>query len=160
VVLKQLVLYAYSLFIWAVTIYRFICKGKQFVRKRLDTILKGSSSTITAPDKHLDDIYLTILKYSISSGYSDKEIEEVCNILKYILGSIVILLSPLSTSLLSRLLYLPKEDINRIFEDLYTILDIPKDPTQPLRLYYPLFRNFLFNKDRCRDFWVDEKEVY
>ncbi|KAH8772413.1 hypothetical protein F5882DRAFT_300449, partial [Hyaloscypha sp. PMI_1271] len=61
--------------------------------------------------------------------------------------SIVILLSPLSTSLLSRLLHLLREDINRIFEDLYIILDIPEDPTHPLRLYYPLFRDFLLNKD-------------
>ena len=127
-VLRQLVLYTYSLFIWAATACRFIREGKRFARKRLDVILKGSSSAITAPEKHLNEIYLAVLKYSISSEYSDEEKKEVYDMLKHTLGSIV-LLSPLSTSSLSKLLHLPKEDVDRTFEDLYTILDIPEDPT-------------------------------
>ena len=80
--------------------------------------------------------------------------------LKHTLGSMVVLLSPLSTSSLSRLLHLPREDVDRTFEDLYAILDIPEDPTRPLRLHHPSFRDFLFNKDRCGEFWVDEKEAH
>jgi hypothetical protein len=93
-------------------------------------------------------------------GYSDKEIEEVCDMLKYTLGSIVVLLSPLSASSLSRLLHLLREDINRTFEDLHTILNILKDPTRPLRPHHPSFRDFLLNKDRCGDFWVDKKKAH
>ncbi len=80
--------------------------------------------------------------------------------LKYTLGSLVVLLSPLSTSSLSRLLHLLKEDVNQTFEDLYAILDIPEDPTGPLRLHHPSFRDFLLNKDRYGEFWVDEKEAH
>lgn len=160
VVLRQLVLYACGLFIWAATACRFIREGKQFARKRLDTILKGSSSAITAPDKHFDEIYLTVLKHSISLEYSNEEKEEVCDMLKHTLGSIVVLLSPYSASSLSKLLHLLREDINRTFEDFHTILDIPEDPTRPLRLHHPSFRDFLLNKDRCGEFWVDEKEAH
>jgi hypothetical protein len=85
-------------------------------------------------------------------GYSDEEIEKVCDMLKYTFGSIVVLLSPLSASLLSRLLHLPREDINRTFEDLYAILDILKDLTRLLCVHHPSFRDFLLNKDRCGDF--------
>jgi hypothetical protein len=119
VALRQLVLYACGLFIWAATACRFIREGKRFARKRLDTILKGSSSTITAPEKHLNEIYLTVLKHSITSEYSDEEKEEVYDILKQTLGSIVVLFSPLSTYSLSRLLDLPREDVDQTFEDLY-----------------------------------------
>ena len=160
VVLRQLVHYACGLFIWAATVCRFIREGKRFARKRLDTILKGSSSGVTTPEKHLDEIYLTVLKHSISSEYSDEEIKEICDMLKHILGSLVVLLSPLSTSSLSRLLHLPKEDVDQTFEDLHAILDIPKDPTHQLRLHHPSFRDFLLNKDRCGDFWVDEKKTH
>jgi hypothetical protein len=160
VVLRQLVQYACGLFIWAATACRFIREGKRFAHKRLDTILKGSSGGVTVPEKHLDEIYLTVLKHSISWEYSDEEKAEVCDILKHTLGSLVVLLSPLSTSSLSRLLHLPKEDIDRTFEDLHAILDIPKDPTHPLRLHHPSFRDFLLSKDRCVDFWVDEKEAH
>jgi hypothetical protein len=128
--------------------------------KRLDTILKGSSSAITAPEKHLDEIYLTVLKNSISSEYSNEEKEEVYNMLKHTLGSLLVLLSPLSTSSLSILLHLLREDLDRTFEDLYAILNIAKDLTRPLRLHHPSFRDFLLNKDRCGDFWVDEKKAH
>ncbi|OBT54069.1 hypothetical protein VE04_10354 [Pseudogymnoascus sp. 24MN13] len=159
-ILRQLVLHACGLFIWAATACRFIHEGRRFARKRLDTILKVSSSAITAPEKHLNEIYLAVLKNSISSEYSDEEKEEVCNMLKHILGSIVVLLSPLSTSSLSKLLHIPKEDIDNTFEDLYAILNIPKELTRPLRLHHPSFRDFLLSKDRCGEFWVNEKEAH
>jgi len=127
VVLRQLVLYACGLFIWAATACRFIREGKRFARKRLDTILKGSSSAITALKKHLNQIYLAVLKNSISSGYLDEEKQEVYDMLKHTLGSIVVLLSPLSTPSLSRLLCLPRDDVDRTFADLYAILDILED---------------------------------
>jgi hypothetical protein len=80
--------------------------------------------------------------------------------LKHTLGSLVVLLSPLSTSSLSRLLHLPREDVDATFNNLYTILDILEDPTLQLRLHHPSFRDFLLSKDRCRDFWVDEKDAH
>ncbi len=80
--------------------------------------------------------------------------------LKHILGSIIVLLSPLSSSSLSRLLQLSREDIDSTFNDLHAILDIPNDPSRQLRLHHPSFRDFLLNKDRCEDFWVDEKEAH
>jgi hypothetical protein len=76
------------------------------------------------------------------------------------LGSLVELLSPLSAFSLSRLLHLSKEEVDQTFEDLYAILDIPEDATYPLRLHHPSFRDFLLSKDRCGDFWVDEKQAH
>ena len=70
------------------------------------------------------------------------------------------LFSPLSTYSVSRLLDLPREDVDRTFEDLYAILDISEDPTHPLHLHHPSFHDFLLNKDRCGDFWVDEKKAH
>jgi hypothetical protein len=72
--------------------------------------------------------------------------------LKYTVGSIVVLLSPLSAFLLSRLLHLLKEEVDQTFEDLHAIFDILEDPTYLVRLHHPLLRDFLLNKDRCRDF--------
>ena len=160
VVLRQLVLYACGLFIWAATACRFIREGGRFARKRLETILKGSSSAVGGPEKHLNEIYLAVLKHSISLNYLEEEKEEACDMLKHTLGSIVVLLSPLSAYSLSRLLNLRKEAVDQTFVDLYAILDMPEDPTYPLRLHHPSFRNFLLNKDRCGDFWVDEKKAH
>src|SRR5271170_5954207 len=90
--LRQLVLNASGLFIWAATACRFIREGKQFALKRLDTILKSRSSAITEPEKHLNEIYLAVLNNSISPTYSDEEKEEVYDKLKHTLGSLVVLL--------------------------------------------------------------------
>ncbi|KAH9203212.1 hypothetical protein DL95DRAFT_399572, partial [Leptodontidium sp. 2 PMI_412] len=160
VILSQLVLYACGLFIWASTACRFIRDGKLVARTRLDKLLKGSSSTITAPEKHLNEIYLTVLQHTMPSDSPDEEKEQICQMLKHTLGSLVVLLSPLSASSLSRLLQLSREDVNLTFNDLHAILDIPNDPTRQLRLHHPSFRDFLLHKDRCGDFWVDEKVAH
>ncbi|KAG4439200.1 hypothetical protein IFR05_005321 [Cadophora sp. M221] len=159
-VLRELVLYASGLFIWAATACRFVREGKwRFARKRLDRIINGSSSAITAPEKHLDEIYLAVLKHSMSD-YLNEEKEEAYDILKFSLGSIVVLLSPLSVSSLSRILRLPKEELDQTFKDLHAILNVPENPTHQLRLHHPSFRDFLFNKDRSGNFWIEEKEAH
>jgi len=60
------------------------------------------------------------------SNCSEEEKEEAYNILKHTLGSIVVLLLPLSTSSLSRLLQLPRKEVDQTFEDVYAILDIQR----------------------------------
>ena len=60
-IVKRLVYNANGLFIWAATACRFVHEGKRFVAKRLDTILQGSGSAATAPEKHLDEIYTNVL---------------------------------------------------------------------------------------------------
>jgi hypothetical protein len=85
--------------------------------------------------------------------YSEEEKEEACYILKHTLGSIVVLLSPLSASSLSRLLHLPKEEVDQTFEDLYAILDIPEDPTYPFRLHHPSFRDFPWQRHSVGQRW-------
>jgi hypothetical protein len=161
-VVKTLVESASGLFIWAATACRFIREGRRFAARRLDAILKGSRSTVTAPEKHLNEIYITVLKHSVPTEYTDEEKEESYRMLRQILGSIAVLFSLLSAYSLSRLLCFTKKDINQTLEDLHSILDIPKDQKRPLCLHHPSFRDFLLNKSRCGDsnFWVDEKQAH
>jgi hypothetical protein len=161
-VIRTLVQNASGLFIWAATACRFIREGKRFAVKRLAIILEGSSTSITAPEKHLNEIYITVLEHSISSNYTDEEKDELYSILRHILGSIVVLFSPLSADSLSRLLHVTKHDVNQTLEDLHAILDIPGDNARSLLLHHPSFRDFLLGKDRCGDpkFWVDEKQAH
>jgi hypothetical protein len=82
--------------------------------------------------------------------------------LRQVLGSAVILFSPLPVHSLSKILCVTKEDVNLALLDLHSVLHIPKDPTCPIRLHHPSFRDFLLNEDRCNDpnFWVDEKQAH
>lgn len=45
-------------------------------------------------------------------------------------------------------------------EKLQAIIEISKNIADFLRLYHSSFRDFLLNKDRYKDFWIDEKEIY
>jgi hypothetical protein len=158
----QLVHSASGLFIWAATACRFVRDGKRFAAKRLETILCTDSNTVAAPEKHLNQIYMTVLRSSVSADYTDEEREEHFDMLRYVLGSVVVLFSPLSACCLSALLDIVEEDVRQALEDLHAILNIPDIPTQPLRLHHPSFRDFLLSRDRCGDdsFWVDERSTH
>lgn len=125
-----------GLFIWAATACQFISKGQRFAPKRLDTIINGSSGIVIAPEEHLNEIYVTVLKQSINSDYTDEEREYQYRMLKYVLGSIVIWFSPLFAGSLGRLLYISKQGVDQTLEDLHAILDIPKNQTNPIRLHH------------------------
>jgi hypothetical protein len=159
---RCLVQRASGLFIWAATACRFIRQGRQFAPKRLDTILSSSGASVTAPEKHLNQIYTIVLKQSISKEYTCEEKEELCRILREILGSILLLLSALSVHSLSKLLGITSEEIFQSVADLHSVLDVPKNPAQLLRIHHPSFRDFLLDEDRCTDpdFWVNDKQAH
>jgi hypothetical protein len=107
---------------------------------------------------HLNHLYTSVLQSSILKNYSEKFKQELYILLRSILGSIAILLSPLSVNSLSTILN--KELVGVAIKDLHAIIDILKDQNQQLRLHHPSFRDFLLNKHRCGEFWVDEKEAH
>jgi hypothetical protein len=157
---KRLVQGASGLFIWAATACRFISDGKRFAVRRLSLLLQGDTS-VAAPEEKLDEIYIAILNNSISE-YHDQEKKELYRMLKATLGPIAILFSSLSAVSLARLLHIPEKDIYQTLDDLHSILEVPIDRGQPIRLHHPSFRDFLLDKQRCRDehFWVDEKKAH
>jgi hypothetical protein len=161
--IMRLVQSASGLFIWAATACRFIREGKKrFAAKRLETILRNDSNTPAAPEKHLDQIYLTVLQNSVSADYTDEEGEEQYRMMRDILGAIAVLLSTLPVWSLSKLLQVADEEVEQSLDDLHAILDIPEHPNQPLCLHHPSFRDFLLDKERCcnDNFWVDKRSTH
>ncbi|KAF2403515.1 purine and uridine phosphorylase [Trichodelitschia bisporula] len=157
-VIDSLVRNASGLFIWAETACRFVRQGKAFAPEKLSLILDRSHSTVKAPEKHLDEIYATVLRQSFTD-YEDDDAEKLRSTLKELLGSIVILFDPLSIRSLSKLL---GQNMGRALDDLHAILDIPKESGDALRLHHPSFRDFLLNPGRSgkTGIWVDEEEAH
>ncbi|OQV00176.1 WD domain-containing protein isoform 2 [Cladophialophora immunda] len=156
--IKRLVQKADGLFIWAATAYRFIHEGRRFADKRLRTVLEDSHVPFA---KQLSGIYTSILRQSIHDSNTEEE-EYLYTNLRLILGSIVVLSSPLSATSLSRLLCITDQEIYDILNDLHSILEVPRDQRRPIRLFHLSFREFLLSKDQCTDlnFWVDEKQAH
>jgi hypothetical protein len=146
-----MVQYAQGLFIWAATACKFIQDGKRFAEERLQILLNRSASTGREPERHLDTIYTTILRTSVHETYSKEEQEEAYDYMRLILGSIVILFSPLSVEALSTLLGLSTKDTSDTIAELHSILDISENNRHPLRLHHDSFRSFLLDENRCKE---------
>jgi hypothetical protein len=159
--IEQLVYNASGLFIWAATACRFINDGEDFASNRLSTIIQ-SGGYGTTPQKHLDEIYLTVLNHSISPNYSELEKSRSYKVLRDILGTIVILYLQLPTTALGKLLCLTSQAIQRALKDLHAILVIPENSSHLLRLHHPSFCDFLLNDQRCTnaDLHVNEKQAH
>jgi hypothetical protein len=161
-IITQLTQSASGLFIWAATACRFIREGL-FADERLRILLAGSVSiNPIGPEEQLTKMYVTVLQTSIRHGYNAQEMIVYYSILRLILGSIVVLTSPLPVGSVSALLRVPKHKVDQMLKDLHAILDIPDDQSRPIRLHHPSFRDFLLDKARCGDnsFWVDERSTH
>lgn len=159
-IIDRLVKFSYGLFIWASIACRFIRGGKRMAMRRIDTLIQGHRNG-GGPEKQLDQIYTTVLQ-NVTQGYSDDEKMDLYGMLNKVLGTIVILRSPLSANSLANLLHEPPSDIKGSLLDLHTIFHIPDQTDNPIGLHHLTFRDFLLNKNRCSDlnFWVDEKNAH
>jgi hypothetical protein len=178
--IQALVQSAGGLFIWAATACRFVQEGRQFADDRLRIVLKESTVTDNLskdssssedsctddqlevpPEEVLDSIYLTVLKNPVRR-YRKHERRKWYALMKEILGAIVLLFLPLPAASLARLLLISTEEVYRTLNELHSIIDVPQRPNCHVRLHHPSFRDFLLNKDRCRDanLQVDERQAH
>ena len=158
---RRLVQKAAGLFIWAATAYRFLDEGGPFRQQRLDLILQDNSNN-TKPEAELNRIYITVLKNSLGPNYSEQEKTDFYNMLNEILGSIVLLFSPLSADSLASLINFPGQNLRPMLDHLHSILPIPNGQTCPIRLHHPSFRDFFLDAKRCTDrqLQVDRNRVH
>lgn len=149
-----------GLFIWAATVCRFLRATMFQPDLALPLILEDNMVGKMAIE-NLDRMYARILEHSIR-GYDAKEKEKFAKEFREVVGSIVMLMEPLSTASLARLIGLSKNIIDHRLDLLHSVLDIPANPDSPVRLLHLSFRDFLLNKDSCVDaqFWVDENQAH
>jgi hypothetical protein len=159
--IHRLVAMSGNLFIWAATVCRFVSKGGRRIKNRLESILERSHDS-GGPDTALDRIYLMVLENAISSDLSTEEKREVSHEFRSTLGTIAVLFAPLSVIDLSCLLGVNTEVVRETLADLHSVLDAPDNTDRPVRLHHPSFRDFLYDRRRCRneDLCVNKIETH
>jgi hypothetical protein len=151
--IQKLVRMAVPLFIFAATVCRFVGEISGNPRKRLDDILGYEAEDVSK----LGMTYLPILNSLFTTQYS-KEKSKLSREFQEIVGSIVVLESPLSIDSLARLLGKPKDDISCRLDSLHSVLSIPDRKDVPVRLLHLSFREFLVDATNEKTpFWVDER---
>jgi type II secretory pathway predicted ATPase ExeA len=151
-VINELVQMSTPLFIFAATAYRFI-NGGRHPKRQLQKFLASQAATSAS---QMDKIYLPVLNQLIHSDEDDPT--EVLKEFQDIIGTIILLATPLSITSLARLLHLPAEDITEFLDPLHSVLNIPTHSGAPVRILHLSFRDFLVNTTSI--FHVDEKETH
>ncbi|KAJ5729015.1 uncharacterized protein N7483_003523 [Penicillium malachiteum] len=158
---QRLVSISLPLFIFAATICR-IFKDPSWdpIDSLAEILLRGNTSNI----RGMDLIYLPVLDRLLRRNAQDvKQKTQLVQEFQQIVGSIVLLESPLSVASLSKLLGLPERIIQLRLSLLHSVLIVPKnDSTLPVRTFHLSFRDFLLDietRDKTH-FWVDQKAVH
>jgi hypothetical protein len=150
---------AFPLFIFAATVCRFINDRRcgqpdQQLAKVLKYQTKSQASKLGAT-------YLPVLD-QLLIGVTGSEKRDIVEKFKQVVGSIVVLASPLSATSLDQLLGVPKGTVDSGTDLLHSVLSIPSDSNYPIRLLHLSFRDFLVDTKRCEinPFWVDENQTH
>ena len=155
--IQILVNMAVPLFIFAATVCRFLEEANGSPRRRLNDVLKYDAKEIS----NQDVTYLPIMD-NLFSGHGEREKEKLSLEFRNIVGSIIVLETPLSIISLASLLDVSQEDIRCRLDSLHAVLSIPTDEHLPVRLFHLSFRDFLLDSQKRgkSPFWVDESEAH
>jgi hypothetical protein len=155
--IQALVKLAVPLFIYAATVCRYVGTKGSNPMVYLDKVLKYQKATFS----QLDRIYLPVLDQLLTEQEDDDK-EMWLQEFREVVGSIVVLESPLSIASLSRLLQVPQEEIKCRLDSLHSVLSVSDSEHVPIRLLHLSFRDFLVDpqKKGKSSFWVDERSTH
>lgn len=154
--LETLVRMAGKLFIFAATVARFIGDKRVLSpRDQLDIVLGSTGSASAQPYASLDALYHRLLQHAVSSNNE----AFIVTRLRKLLGAIVGVEPSPPPSTLETLSGLPSGSALTSLQHLHSILIIPKDDKEAIKIYHPSFAEFIRDPMRCRDvrFQVDLK---
>ena len=156
--IQALVEMAIPLFIFASTACRYIGDQRDNPQKRLEIFLQYQTANQAS---RLDKTYLPVLNHLFDIE-DEVDKERQTSEFRELVGSIVVLESPLSIPSLAHLLSISKEDIRCRLDLLHSVLNIPIDEDMPVRLLHLSFRDFLLDTQKRgkSSFWVNEKKTH
>jgi hypothetical protein len=155
--IRALVELAVPLFIYAATVCRYIGADFSDPEEYLMNVLQDSKY-IYSP---IDQLYSLVLS-QLLVGKEERDKEPWLKAFRELVGSIVILESPLSIVPLARLLRVRQTQVQHQLKGLHSVLYVPDTRDAPIRLLHLSFREFLVDpqKEGQSQFWVDERSTH
>ncbi|KDR76921.1 hypothetical protein GALMADRAFT_419203 [Galerina marginata CBS 339.88] len=152
-IIDQLVAKASGQFIYVSTVDKFVSSSRHNPVKRLDIILGTISAGNLKPFEQLDKLYSVI--------FSTVESEALPATLR-ILGVLLVPLtwgSSRTPEFIERLLMLEPGDMRNLLFDLESLLTID-DQNKPVRVFHASLGDYLFDRSRSGQFYIDAGPVY
>jgi hypothetical protein len=141
--IKALVELAVPLFIYAATVCRYVGTKGGNPEEYLNKVLQYPKATFS----QLDRTYLPILDQLLGQQ-ENRDKEDWLHAFRGLVGSIVILKSPLPVGPLAHLLQIPQKEVERRLDALHSVLSIPNGKHVPIRLLHLSFHEFLVDPQK------------
>lgn len=108
----------------------------------------------------LEGMYVPILNRLLQKQ-SKKQEKQLVQEFREVVGTIMMLETPLSVNTLSRLIGLPERLVYLRLSPLQSVLSVPEDEALPVRLFHLSFRDFLLDPETSKKipFWVNRKDI-
>jgi hypothetical protein len=155
--ISSLVGLAAPLLIFAATACRYIGDPKDNPQRRLDLLLTSRN----AKSSKLDSTYLPILDLLFEEE-DEEDKERWITEFRTTVGSIVVLMKPLSIVALANLLNVSKFDISCRLDPLHSVLSVPENIDLPIRSLHASLRDFLVDpqKREKSPIWIHERKMH
>ncbi|KAF5623564.1 heterokaryon incompatibility protein het-E-1 [Fusarium sp. NRRL 25303] len=154
--IKLLTERAAPLFIFAATVCRFIADRRHgSPDEQLQRFLESSAEDTSS---RMELTYGPVLGQLLGSNCSKRKKETIIHEVKRIVGTIINLATPLSSSALSRLVNIDQKTIDVRLDFLHSVLSIPSSSSEPIRMLHSSFRDYMMDPDiEGNPFRINEK---
>lgn len=149
---------AIPLFIFAATVCRFVGDRMWDAEEQLQNIL---INRIANQATKLDQTYQPVLD-RLLTNQTESQKRILADEFRTVVGTIVLLASPLSPIALARLLGISGKTVKCRLDPLHSVLSVPTNQYSPVRLLHLSFREFLVDpqKQGRNPFWADEEMTH
>ena len=143
---------AAGLFVYAVATVKFLDSNTHLPKNRLDSILKVPECTAPEgktrfnPKTTLDSLYTSILQAAFN-----EEDPDVDSKARAIIGTIVMVVNPLSPAAIAELINVETEEVILFLTLVQSLFIIGKNPEQPVKPFHKSFPDFITDPSRCAD---------
>ena len=140
---------AAGFFIYASTVVRFIASESNPPTERLTLVTSLPQSTTEGGKSGVDQLYKAVLQQGF--GHLQADGSQEYHRFKTIVGTVVLLFNPLSIKGLSDLLGCTIHHIRSTIRPLHSLLLVPDNAGDPIRIFHKSFPDFLVDPGRCQD---------
>ena len=142
---------AAGFFIYASTVIKFVTSEYDSPAARLALITSLPGSTIGEGKSGVDQLYTKVLE----QAFHDTNINnsQLYSRFRSVVGTVLLIFNPLSINSLSELLkgYHTSSGVPSIMRSLHSVLLIPDNKEDPIRIFHKSFPDFLTDPERCED---------
>ena len=136
-----------GLFIFASTLARFIESEHHEPNERLQLIVDTPDSTFHEGQAGIDALYTQVLMHA----FLDVKDATVFAKFRRVLGAVVVAFNPLSRIQIAEILDINSSLITTTLRHLHSVLLIPNEGSEDIRIFHKSFPDFLQDSSRCLD---------